>query len=393
MGTGSGESKASDGNRAGAETEQLQRRILALEREVTTRVRRLEAAPGGAVEHAAFRRLGQLGARLAADEVLIEYFVAEGRILAAVVTRNRRSLHVLEVPARSVQVELDHLRLQMETLAATSNRMPENLVFLRKQSERRLQRLFTLLLAPLLSGHQSGGRLTIVPHDLLHQVPFECLYDGNSYLDSSWIISRCPTAGFLLERRARRRKRAPGRTVVIAGTRAGSPFIRSEARAVLECYGGENGTLLLDPAPTEALVSMRGARVIHVSAHGNFRADNPLFSTLHLGSGVLFLADILTATLTAELVVVSACNSGQTFSGRGDALLGMAHAFLAANAWRLVASLWRVHDQATAEWMELFHRQHQETDDPLAAHRFTAQALREKWPHPFYWGGFCILGA
>jgi len=181
--------------------------------------------------------------------------------------------------------------------------------------------------------------------------------------------------------------------VVIAGSRAGSPFIQSEARAVLECYGSVNGELLLDPMAEEALRSMQGARVIHLSAHGNFRADNPLFSTLHLGSGVLFLADILTVPLSAELVVVSACNSGQTFSGRGDALLGVAHAFLAANARRLVASLWRVHDQATAEWMELFHRLYRETKDPMAAHRLTGQSLREKWPHPFYWGGFCLLGA
>ena len=180
---------------------------------------------------------------------------------------------------------------------------------------------------------------------------------------------------------------------MIAGTRPGSPFIEEEARGVLGSYEPAASRLLVDPSPDEALAAMRDARIIHVSAHGSFRGDNPLFSTLHLGPGALFLADILGSPLAAELAVVSACNSGQTFSGRGDALLGVAHAFLAAGARRLVASLWRVHDQATADWMQVFHRAWGQTQDAAVAQRRSAQAVRETWEHPFYWGSFCVLGA
>jgi CHAT domain-containing protein len=142
-------------------------------------------------------------------------------------------------------------------------------------------------------------------------------------VDRSWRVTRCPTADFLIERRSRDRQRASGRAVVIAGTRQGSPFIEEEGRRVLQCLGAPAEDLLIDPTSDQALAAMHEARLIHVSAHGTFRGDNPLFSTLHLGRGVLFLADILATPLAAELVVLSACNSGQTFSGRGDKRRGL----------------------------------------------------------------------
>lgn len=375
------------------EAEHLRRQILQLERQITSRVRRLESIKSSAAGTAAFRSVREIQPLLAPGELLVDYFVTEDRILAAVVSTERRVLRSLEATASGVRAKLDHLRLQLESLAVTADRPLGGEAFLKRSAEVKLRDLFDLLLRPLVRDFPSGGRLTIVPHDILHQVPFECLHDGEGYVDRSWRVTRCPTADFLIERRSRPKPATSGRAVVIAGTRVGSPFIAQEAHRVAECLQVAAGDLLLDPGSEQALAAMREALTIHVSAHGTFRADNPLFSTLHLGPGVLFLADILETPLVADLVVLSACNSGQTFSGRGDALLGVAHAFLAAGAQRLVASLWRVHDEATARWMEIYHRAYRTQLDPSAAHRAALQALREEWPHPFYWGGFCVLGA
>lgn len=313
--------------------------------------------------------------------------------MAAVISAERKYLRVLEAPRTAVRQRLDHLKLQLESLAATAGRPLGGEAFLRRSAEGMLRELHTMLLEPILRGMPSGGTLTIVPHDILHRVPFECLHDEHMYLDRSWQIARCPTADFLIDRRTRVVERDfTDNNVVIAGNRAGTPFIEEEARRVLQCWGSDGGRLLIDPTPEAALGAIRTCRILHLSAHGSFRADNPLFSTLHLGENVIFLADILETPLGAELAVLSACNSGQTFSGRGDALLGVAHAFLAAGARRLVASLWRVHDEATAEWMEIFHRTYRQSKDPVAARSAASQELRGRRAHPFYWGGFCVMG-
>jgi CHAT domain-containing protein/tetratricopeptide (TPR) repeat protein len=374
------------------EVEPLRRQVVQLEHQITSRVRRIETTEGSVTGGGSFRRSSQIVPLLAADEVMIEYFVAKDRILAAVVGKQERFLRTLEAPLPRLRDLLDHFGLQLESLAATASRPLGGQAFLRRSAEAKLEEFYSLLLRPILGDLPPCGRLTIIPHDILHQIPFECLHDGAQYLDRSWQITRCPTADFLIERRSRSRGVPVGNTVVIAGTRPGSPFIEVEARRVLDSWDPSSSLLLVDPSSADALAAMKEARVIHVSAHGNFRGDNPLFSTLHLGREVLFLADILETPLTADLAVLSSCDSGQTFSGRGDALLGVAHAFLAAGTERLVASLWRVHDQATASWMEAFHRALRESGDAPAARLHACQVVREEWPHPFYWGGFSVLG-
>lgn len=380
-----------------SEAEKLRKRIRQAEREITVRVRRLESDMSAATGSGTFKSATQLVSVLEPDELLVEYFVAEDRIIAALIGKTSRALRVLDTPASTLKKTLDHLRLQLEGLAATADKPtagPAGMAFMQRTAEARLRELHAMVLAPLLRGDDPVGRLTIVPHDILHQVPFECLHDGAGFVSDHRRIARCPTADFLIERRRTSRQVSAGHAVVIAGTRPGADFIEREALQVRECLGGERARFLLDPSAAEALTAMRSARIIHVSAHGSFRADNPLFSTLHLGSGVLFLGDILEASLAADLVVLSACNSGQAFSGRGDALLGVAHAFLAAGARRLVAPLWRVHDQATADWMEVFHRSYRDLSppDPSSALRDASRSVRGEWPHPFYWGGFCVIG-
>lgn len=377
----------------GKRVDQLRKQILSLEREITTRFRTLETREAASGGHIGLRSPAEIASALRPGEVYIQYFVAGEQLLAAVISKEKRFLRVLATPAGALRAGLDHLILQLDLFAATASRPLGNPAFLRRSAEARLQELHSMLLAPLLKDLPPEGRLILVPHDFLHQVPFECLHDGTDYLDASWQVTRCPTADFLVLQRSRPLPPTNGSVLAIAGTRPGSTFIEEEARRVLGSWPASSGRLLLDPSSEEALSAMRDASLIHLSAHGSFREDNPLFSTLHLGQGVLFLADILETRLAANLVVLSACNTGLVFSGKGDALLGVAHAFLAAGAACLVASLWRVHDAATAEWMELFHSAVRETGDPWLALHSAARALRERWPHPFYWGAFSVLGA
>jgi len=372
--------------------ERMRRRARSLERKIGTRVRQIEEVLPGGPRRGAGGTARRVAKALAPEEVFLEYFVAGERVFVAVIAGQRRFLRLLDVPASAARGTLEHLRLQLNTLAATAARPPGNIDFQRRRAEARLQELHRALLQPVLEGLPPGGRLIIVAHDFLHEVPFECLHTGMGYIDDAWEVRRCPTADFFLERRRRDREPPGGPAVVIAGSSHGALQIEEEARQVAERWAPDARRLLIDPEPGQVLQAMEGARLIHISAHGTFRRDNPLFSTLDFRTGMLFLADVLEIRSAAELVVLSACSTGEVLSGRGDALLGVAHAFLARGSRRLIAPLWRVHDEATAQWMHLFYDSYQQGQDPGAALRAAGRALRETWPHPFYWGGFCAIG-
>jgi hypothetical protein len=141
-----------------------------------------------------FRHVEQIVPLLAPDETLIEYFVTEDRILAVVLGKQRHFLRTLDLSPAGLRDKLDHLRLQLESLAATADRPLGGEAFLRRGAEARLRGIYDVLLRPLLHEVPPGGRLTILPHDILHQVPFECLHDGAQYVDRSWRVTRCPTA-------------------------------------------------------------------------------------------------------------------------------------------------------------------------------------------------------
>ena len=107
------------------------------------------------------------------------------------------------------------------------------------------------------------------------------------------------------------------------------------------------------------------------------------------------LHDIYNLNLPADLVVLSACNTGLGKEVRGEGLIGIVRGFMYAGAARVVASLWKVDDEATAELMKRFYRYMLEDDMPAAAALRAAQVeLRHhnQWHSPYFWAGFVLQG-
>lgn len=145
-------------------------------------------------------------------------------------------------------------------------------------------------------------------------------------------------------------------------------------------------------------------RIVHFATHGVFDNDSPGLSGIVLSlfdergreqDGFLRLHDIYGLQLPVELVVLSACNTALGRQVRGEGLVGIVRGFMYAGAKRVVASLWKVDDDATGEMMRRFYAQ------MLEEHRSPAAALREaqlamwrqdRWRAPFYWAAFGLQG-
>jgi CHAT domain len=111
--------------------------------------------------------------------------------------------------------------------------------------------------------------------------------------------------------------------------------------------------------------------------------------------GFLRLHDIYNLNLPVDLVVLSACNTGLGKDVKGEGLVGIVRGFMYAGATRVVASLWKVDDEATAELMKRFYHQIlREGQSPTAALRAAQTAMwqHKRWRSPYYWASFGLQG-
>jgi CHAT domain-containing protein len=146
-------------------------------------------------------------------------------------------------------------------------------------------------------------------------------------------------------------------------------------------------------------------RVVHFATHGILNEKNPELSGVVLSlydeqghfqeGGFLHLKDIYGLSLPVDLVVLSACRTGLGKEVRGEGLIGLTRGFMYAGAQRVIASLWKVDDDATAELMKRFYQKmFKEELSPAAALRAAQMSMYEKkrWSNPYYWAGFILQG-
>jgi len=145
-------------------------------------------------------------------------------------------------------------------------------------------------------------------------------------------------------------------------------------------------------------------RLVHFATHGVLDSEQPALSGLVLSrvdergdqlDGYVRLHDIYNLHLTADLVVLSACQSAVGKEFRGEGLIGLARAFMYAGVPRVVGSLWEVSDRATAELMKSFYAgMLQRHLQPAAALRAAQLELANdpRWSSPYYWAGFVLQG-
>lgn len=384
----------------GAPLSELRRKAVEIEREIS-RVR-LQAAPAKSTPSAVPAPLDSVHERLSDNVILVAYHVVGDEIMAFVnvggdiqVVRRLGSVTV-------VQRLLQRLTAQWERFRAGSQFVSRHIDMLERSARHVLASLYTELVAPLEAllstaprppSGEAGAtqKLAIVPHGLLHQVPFHALFDREHYLIDRFEISYAPSARVysLCQEQAPRNS---GKALVLSVPDPLIPAVTHETHAIVRYLRGAE--VRDDTQATMAMLRAEapGCDILHLACHGMFRADNPMYSALKLYDGWLRATDVLQLDLTGALVTLSACESGRNQIITGDEILGLSRAFLGAGAVTLVVSLWLVQDETTVWLMEKWYEQLVNGMERAAALRAAQLALKAVYPHPYYWAPFVLIG-
>ena len=299
-------------------------------------------------------RLEEVRAWLQEGDLLVEYYVLGEEILAFLVThQDLRVVGPLALTS-AIQDLVLQWRFHLSHFHYGQQFIEQHAVQLTHTAQALLHDLHTLLIAPLAT-YIDGHSLVIVPHGPLHHVPLHALYDGRRYLVEQHDISYAPSATAVVVQRSR--KRAGDGVLVVGVASPALPYIAEEVAAVASCHAGAR--VLQDAGATRAMVSAAaaGSRCVHLATHAIFRADNPLYSAVQLADDWLTVSDIYSMDLVADLVVLSACDTGTSSISQGDELIGLTRGFLFAGAQTLVTSLWAANDASTATLMSTFHHE------------------------------------
>ena len=323
------------------------------------------------------------------DALLLEYFEARGVMYACILGRRVLEVHRLttgEQLRRNLRLFLD----QMAKFSLGEKYMSHMGDFISQTIHATLSRLHAELVAPL-AHRLDAAHLIIVPHSILHQVPFHALVDGDEYLVDRYSFSYAPSASvFAMCTGKRAAGRGPPLILGIPDKRA--PEIRAEVEEVAAAL--PDSRLFLGPRANEERLRDLGSdcRLLHIATHGFFRRDNPMFSAIQLGTSRLTLFDLYNLELGADLVVLSGCGTGLNVVASGDELIGLTRGLLYAGAPAVVATLWDVHDHSTTAFMRAFYARIASQPDRARALGEAMRELREEHPSPYYWAPFLLTG-
>ena len=384
------------------------------------------------------------------DTILAEYVLGDDRSYVWVLTKTTAfsfdlapraeieasvaRLHKLITAAQAIHGEPISVRRDREERAAAE--IPAETALLSR-----------LLLGPL-AGKLNKQKLRVVPDGALQVIPFAWLTnpDTGDPLIVTHEISYSSSASTLAFLQAEAGKRQPkiNSVAVLADPvfEADDPRLKSSSESTTEhveirqalrdvgispdgveiprlfASGAEaNGIISVAPWRTSLKAvgfaanrervlgpELADYRIVHFATHGIVNNQRPELSGIVLSlfdregrsqNGFLRLHDIYNLHLPADLVVLSACSTGLGKDVRGEGVIGLARGFMYAGASGVIASLWKVDDDATAELMKHFYAGlFKRNLSPAAALR-EAQltvARNKRWQSPYYWAGFVLQG-
>ncbi len=385
-----------------------------------TRTDRRESKPGWFQKPAPLKAVQS---SLRPDELLVEYVLSEPHSYCVWISKTRAGVKALSAGRQQVE-ELTRKYLD-ETRAKRDD------IGISKQ-------LHSILLSPLLQ-EATGERLVVVPDGILNLLPFDTLRDQTgSLLLERLTISYVPASTVLTVLRNMKeiqplrrvflgigdvpyqnqgkvsakvekptgvkQRLLRGLSDTLGSSLYDLPQTREEVIEVNDIVG-KDGVLLLGADATETAFKsapLVDFKIIHIAAHGFADTQFPERSGLVLGvdptshdDGLLQVREIIRLRFNADLVTLSACNTGIGKLQGEEGVTNLVEAFLVSGAKSVVASLWSADDTFTLALMERFYTHIAEGQDKAAALRQAKLDLLSKYGRavpPYYWGAFVLVG-
>jgi len=385
-----------------------------------TRTKHEEPNPGWFEKPAS---LTAIQAILLPNEVVLEYVLSEPRAYCVWISKKRVGLQVL--PAGRQRIE-ELTRKYLEEIRGKSDDIDV------------AKQLYGLLLSSLPE-EAIGDRLIVVPDGILHLLPFDTLREpGGSLLLETRTISYVPASTVLSVLRNTKEAQSARRTFLGVGdvsyqNQGGVsrkldkptalkqrlmrglsdnfgaslndlPHTREEITEVNKIVGNDGAVLLGTEATETAFKTqpLQDFKIIHIAAHAFADTQFPERSGLVLGvdptshdDGLLQIREIIRLRFNADLVTLSACNTGVGKLQGEEGMTNLVEAFLVSGANAVVASLWSADDTYAFDLMERFYTHIAEGQDKSAALRQAKLDLLAKFGRqvpPYYWGAFVMFG-
>ncbi|MBD1920035.1 CHAT domain-containing protein [Microcoleus sp. FACHB-831] len=290
-----------------------------------------------------------------------------------------------------------------------------------RNNNRELKQLHQLLIQPIaeLLPKDANAKVIFIPQESLFMVPFAGLQDSNEkYLIEKHTILTAPSIQVLdlTHKQRQRRAKLPsvqGKDVLVVGnpTMPKIPVkLNQPPKQLNQLPGAEkeaiaianllNAKAIIGNRATKAAIlqKMPEARIIHLATHGlldDFTGGGVpgaiALAPSGKDNGLLSAGELLNLKLNADLVVLSACNTGR---GRitGDGVIGLSRALISAGVPTAIVSLWAVPDAPTAYLMTEFYKNLQQNPDASAALRNAMLATMKQNPQPKNWAAFTVIG-
>ena len=352
-----------------------------------------------------------------ASSALLEYVVGDDKTYLFIVTKG----------TKEADVRVYTLPIKREALAKQTEAFRQQLASRDLGFRTSASKLYEVLIKPAAAQLAGKTNLIIAPDNTLWDLPFQTLLNSsNRFVIEDAAISYAPSLTVLREMTKRRQIEAahasPATLLALGNPVLGTetlkraaltlrdgkldplPEAEQEVKALGRLYGVARSKVYVGAEAREDRVKSEAssAKILHFATHGMLNNASPMYSHLALAEGsvaedgLLEAWELMQLNLHADLAVLSACETARGRIGAGEGMVGFSWAMFIAGVPSIVVSQWKVESAGTRDLMVNFHRGLLSTAKVRKSEALRQAALKvmknPETSHPFYWGGFVLVG-
>jgi tetratricopeptide (TPR) repeat protein len=306
------------------------------------------------------------------DTVLVEYFTTNDKVFVFVISK--KGLHI-EPVSLSEEKLLSYIDAYHREVIGFHGMIGDTWLELSKY-----------LIEPIQDHLSKSDLIYLIPYGALHYLPIHALKLNGDPLIKNHPVCYSPASSiipFCKNKRTGKLQECASFGIVF----------EEEAKRVATLFS--TVPYLGETATKEKVLECADKEIIHLSCHGYFDNLDPLSSGVLLhNKEVLTAREIFNLRINAQLVTLSACQTGINERKPGDELIGLTRAFLYAGAPSVVVSLWSVNANSTQELMFEFYRLLRGGRDKARALQEAQKEIMKKegYTHPYFWAPFVLVG-